>query len=65
MNSPLPGPARQEELLSQRGRDAEVSEPSPLVCIICVASHPALLLAFLRGIVVGSGAVLQFLRDPC
>lgn len=65
MNSPLPGPAQQEEPLSQHGWDAEVSEPSPLVCSVCVASHPALLLALLRGIVVGSGAVLQFCRDRC
>lgn len=64
MKSPRPGPARQEESLSQRGRDAEVSEPSPLLCSICVASHPALLLALLGGIVVGSGAVLRFFRDP-
>lgn len=65
MNSPLPGPARQEESLSQPGWDAEGSKPLPLVCSISVPSHPAPLLALLGGGVVGSRAVLWLRRGPC
>lgn len=64
MNSLAPGPAQQEEPLSQPGWDAEVSKPSPLVGSVGVAAHPALLLALLGGVIVGSRAILRFLRDP-
>lgn len=64
MKSPAPGPAQQEEPLSQPGWDAEVSKPSPLVGSVGAAAHPAPLLALLRGVVVGSRAILQFLCDP-